>query len=87
MYEIYLDNTSLILIYPKILPLVHYQCSDIEVTFKVAFSLRKNKKEGVEIRSRIKRCELFERYSDSFFIKVSWIKIYTVIDVNGKINI
>lgn len=43
----------------------------IEVTFNVAFSLRKNRKEGVEITSSIKRCKLFERYSDSFYIKVS----------------
>ena len=44
----------------------------IEVTFNVAFSLRKNRKEGVEVTSSIKRCELFERYSDSFYIKVGW---------------
>lgn len=43
----------------------------IEVTFNVAFSLCKNRKEGVEVTSSIKRCELFERYSDSFYIKVS----------------
>ena len=42
----------------------------IEVTFNVAFSLRKNRKEGIEVKSSIKRCELFERYSDSFYIKV-----------------
>ncbi|CAI3606579.1 hypothetical protein CNEO4_300012 [Clostridium neonatale] len=42
----------------------------IEVTLNVAFSLRRNRKEGVEVTSSIKRCELFERYSNSFF-KVS----------------
>ncbi|HBJ1651612.1 hypothetical protein DWV12_14430 [Clostridium botulinum] len=45
----------------------------IEVTFNVAFSLLKNRKGEVEISSRIRRNDLFERYSESFFIKVSWM--------------
>ena len=43
----------------------------IEVTFDVAFSLQKNRKEGVEVISNIKRRELFKRYRNSFYIKVS----------------
>ncbi|MDU4589406.1 MAG: recombinase zinc beta ribbon domain-containing protein [Clostridium butyricum] len=43
----------------------------IEVTFNVAFSLLKNRTGAVEIMSSIKRFDLFERYSDSFYIKVS----------------
>lgn len=43
----------------------------IEVTFNVAFSLLKNRKGAVEVISSIKRFDLFERYSESFHIKVS----------------
>ena len=42
----------------------------IEVTFNVAFSLLKNKKEAVEVTSSIRRYDLFQRYSDSFYINV-----------------
>ena len=42
----------------------------IEVIFNVSFNLFKNS-EGVEIISKIKRYNLYERYSQSFFIKVS----------------
>ena len=42
----------------------------IEVTFNVAFSLLKDRKGEVEVISSLRRCELFERYSDSFYIKV-----------------
>lgn len=43
----------------------------IEVTFNVVFSLLKNRKGAVEVISRIERYELYERYSESFYIKVS----------------
>ncbi|WP_294406142.1 recombinase family protein [uncultured Clostridium sp.] len=43
----------------------------IEVTFNVAFSLLKNRKGEVEVTSSIRKYDLFERYSDSFYIKVS----------------
>ena len=43
----------------------------IEVTFNVAFSLFKDRKGEVEVTSSIRRYDLFERYSDSFYIKVS----------------
>ena len=42
----------------------------IEVTFNVAFSMSKNSGR-VEVTSRIKRYDLYERYSQSFYIKVS----------------
>lgn len=42
----------------------------IEVTFNVSFSLLKIN-QGVEVVSKIRRYELFERYSESFYIKVS----------------
>lgn len=42
----------------------------IEVIFNVSFDLFKNSG-GVEIISKIKRYNLYERYSKSFFIKVS----------------
>ncbi|WP_198293779.1 recombinase zinc beta ribbon domain-containing protein [Clostridium butyricum] len=43
----------------------------IEVTFNVAFSLLKNRKGEVKVTSNINRYDLCERYSDSFYIKVS----------------
>ena len=43
----------------------------IEVTFNVAFSLLKNSNGAIEVASRISRYNLFERYSESFYIKVS----------------
>ena len=43
----------------------------IEVTFNVAFSLLKNRKGGVEVTSSIRRYNLFEMYSNSFYIKVN----------------
>lgn len=43
----------------------------IEVTFKVVF-LIKNRKGEVKVTSSIKRYDLLIRYSDSFYIKVSW---------------
>lgn len=43
----------------------------IEVTFNVAFSLLKNRKGAVEVTSSIKRYDLFQRYSNSFYVKVS----------------
>ncbi|MEO2679718.1 recombinase family protein, partial [Clostridium butyricum] len=43
----------------------------IEVIFNVAFSLFKNRKGEVEITSSIKRYDLIERFSDSFYIMVS----------------
>lgn len=42
----------------------------IEVIFNVSFSLFKNSGE-IEVISKIKRYELYERYSNSFYIKVS----------------
>ncbi len=42
----------------------------IEVIFNVSFSLLKNN-EVVEVVSRIKRYDLYERYSQSFYVKVS----------------
>lgn len=42
----------------------------IEVTFNVSFSLLKNN-QGIEIVSKIRRYNLYERYSESFNIKVS----------------
>lgn len=41
--------------------------SHIKVTFNVAFSLLKN---GVEVVSMIERYELYERYSESFYISI-----------------
>lgn len=41
----------------------------IEVIFNVSFSLFKNSG-GVEVISKVKRYELFEKYSESFYIKV-----------------
>ncbi len=41
----------------------------IEVIFNVSFSLLKSS-EGVEVISKIKRYDLYERYSQSFYIKV-----------------
>lgn len=41
----------------------------IEVTFNVAFSLLKNIRGEVEVTSSINRYDLFERYSDSFYVK------------------
>lgn len=43
----------------------------IEVTFNVAFSLLKNRMGAVEVMSSIKRFDLFEKYSESFYIAVS----------------
>jgi len=43
----------------------------IEVTFNVAFSLLKSRKGEVEVISSIKRYDLFDGYSESFWIKVS----------------
>ena len=43
----------------------------IEEAFNVAFSLFKNREGYVEVISSIRRYELFEKYSDSFYIKVS----------------
>lgn len=42
----------------------------IEVTFNVSFSLLKNN-HGVEVKSKIRRYDLYEKYSNSFYIKVS----------------
>ncbi|NFO67018.1 recombinase family protein [Clostridium botulinum] len=42
----------------------------IEVTFNVAFSLLKNRNGEFEVTSSIKRYDLFDRYSYSFYIKV-----------------
>lgn len=42
----------------------------IEVTFNVSFSLLKNSG-GIKVISKIRRYELYERYSNSFYIKVS----------------
>lgn len=42
----------------------------IEVSFNVSFSMLKNN-EGIEVSSKINRYELYERYSNSFYIKVS----------------
>ena len=42
----------------------------IEVTFNVSFSLLKNN-QGVEVKSKIKRYQMYEKYSQSFYIKVS----------------
>lgn len=42
----------------------------VEVTFNVVFNFAKNR-EGVEIVSSIKREDIFERYSNSFYIKMS----------------
>lgn len=42
----------------------------IEVIFNVYFSLVKND-DGVEVVSKINRYDLYERYSNSFYIKVS----------------
>ncbi|MBN1051734.1 hypothetical protein DV092_06630 [Clostridium botulinum] len=42
----------------------------IEVIFNVSFSLLKNN-EGVEVISQISRYDLYDRYSQSFYIKVS----------------
>ena len=42
----------------------------IEVTFNVSFSLLKNSG-GIEVGSEIRRYELYEKYSNSFYIKVS----------------
>lgn len=42
----------------------------IEVTFNVSFSLFKNN-QGVEVKSKINRYDLYERYSESFYIRVS----------------
>ena len=42
----------------------------IEVIFNVSFSLFKNN-HGVEVKSKINRYVLYERYSNSFYIKVS----------------
>lgn len=42
----------------------------IEVIFNVSFSLFKNSG-GIEVISKIRRYELYERYSQSFYIKVS----------------
>lgn len=42
----------------------------IEVIFNVSFSLFKNSG-GVEVISKVKRYELFEKYSESFYIKIS----------------
>lgn len=42
----------------------------IEVIFNVSFSLLKNN-EGVKVISQIIRFDLYERYSQSFYIKVS----------------
>ena len=42
----------------------------IEVIFNVSFSLFKNSG-GVEVISKVKRYELFEKYSKSFYIKIS----------------
>ncbi|WP_243128393.1 hypothetical protein [Clostridium chromiireducens] len=42
----------------------------IEVIFNVSFSLLKNN-EGVKVISQISRYDLYERYSQSFYIKVS----------------
>lgn len=43
----------------------------IGVTSNVVFSLIKNRKGEIEVISIIKRFDLSERYSDSFYIKVS----------------
>lgn len=43
----------------------------IEVRFNVAFSLLKNRKGAVEVRSSIERYDLCVRYSDSFYIAAS----------------
>ena len=43
----------------------------IEVTFNVAFSMFKNRNGEVEVTSSINRYDLYERYSDSFYIQVS----------------
>ena len=43
----------------------------IEVTFNVAFSMSKNRNGEVEVTSSINRYDLYERYSDSFYIQVS----------------
>ncbi|AQR89177.1 hypothetical protein CLOBY_09130 [Clostridium saccharobutylicum] len=42
----------------------------IEVIFNVSFSLLKNN-EGVKVLTQIRRYDLYERYSLSFYIKVS----------------
>lgn len=42
----------------------------IEVIFNVSFSLLK-KNDGIELVSKVKRYDLFERYSESFYIKIS----------------
>ena len=42
----------------------------IEVIFNVSFSLLKNS-QGVKVVSEISRYDLYERYSQSFYIKVS----------------
>jgi len=42
----------------------------IEVIFNVCFSLLKNS-QGVKVISEISRYDLYERYSQSFYIKVS----------------
>lgn len=42
----------------------------IEVNFNVSFSMLKNNEE-IEVRSKINRYELYERYSNSFYIRVS----------------
>lgn len=43
----------------------------IEEAFNVAFYLLKNRKGEVEVMSSINRYDLLERYSNSFYIKVS----------------
>ncbi len=48
----------------------NYLLRHIEVIFNVSFSLFKNSG-GVERISKIKRDNLYERYSQSFHIKVS----------------
>lgn len=40
----------------------------IEVTFNVAFSMPKNRNGEIEVTSSINRYDLYERYSESFYI-------------------
>lgn len=46
----------------------------IEVIFNVSFSLFRNNG-GVEIISKIKRYELYERYSQGFYIRVNLVSV------------